>query len=304
MQSESLTDCFPESGSSRDNITLQYGKPIMNLIDFQAVSGKERRTGAHYDRLADKASLTRDTKFMNIGYWRDQPATLDEAARALVRLVATRAQLGPADCVLDVGCGFADQDMLWIEEYGVRTIDAVNISEYQVRVAERRIAARHLTDRARLWRVSATNMPFAGGTFDKVLCVEAAHHFDTRAAFFHEAYRVLRPGGVLVTADILLRPGRRLGWLSHHVMHIPRANGYAEDGCVDRLREAGFTDVRLHSIREDVFPPFARFLARRFASRVAMGGAAFSLARRGLEALLTRRFSDLDFVIACARREL
>jgi erythromycin 3''-O-methyltransferase len=276
----------------------------MNVTDIRSVSRKEHRTRAHYDRLGDKASLTRDTKFMNIGYWRDHPATLDDAARALIRLVATVAKLGPADRVIDIGCGFADQDLLWAEEYAVRSIDAVNISDYQLRVAEKRIAARGLADRIRFWMASATSLPFPESTFDKLLCVEAAHHFDTREAFFREAYRVLEPGGLLVTADILLQPGRRLSALTHRVMHIPRANGYARADCERRLREIGFTDIELRSITEDVFPRFAQFLARRFTSRLGFEGAVFGPVRRGLEALLMRRFGALDFVIASARRPL
>lgn len=274
----------------------------MNFTGIQSGSAREHRVGAHYDRLADGASLTRDTKFMNVGYWRDQPATLDEAARSLVRLVASVAQLGPSDRALDVGCGFGDQDILWVEEYGAGRIDAVNISAYQLQVAERRIAARDLAERIHLRMASGTSLPFDAGTFDKVLCVEAAHHFDTREEFFREAYRVLRPGGVLVAADILLQPGRRLGRLSHRVMHIPRANGYAKDGCDRKLRAIGFTDVELRSISEEVFPPFARFLAQRFASRAAFVGAS-TLVRRGIEALLTRRFGALDFVITSARKK-
>jgi ubiquinone/menaquinone biosynthesis C-methylase UbiE len=276
----------------------------MNVTDIRNISRKEHRTRAHYDRLGDKASLTRDSRFMNIGYWRDHPATLDDAARALIRLVATVAGIGPADRIIDVGCGFADQDMLWVEEFGVRAIDAVNISGYQLRIAEKRIVARQLTDRIRFWMASATNLPFSAATFDKLLCVEAAHHFDTREAFFREAYRVLAPGGLLVTADILLGPGRRLSALTHRVMHIPRANGYAKAECAQKLRDIGFTDIELRSIGEAVFPPFAQFLARRFTSRLALDGRVFAPVRRGVEALLMRRFSGLDFVIASARRPL
>jgi len=56
----------------------------------------------------------------------------------------------------------------------------------------------NLGDRLDLRVGSATSTPFADGSFDRVVALESALRFDTRRKFFEEAFRVLRPGGVLV----------------------------------------------------------------------------------------------------------
>jgi SAM-dependent methyltransferase len=49
-------------------------------------------------------------------------------------------------------------------------------------------------------------MPVDADSVDVVIALECAFHFRTRQRFFREARRVLRPGGRLVTADIIPMP--------------------------------------------------------------------------------------------------
>lgn len=47
----------------------------------------------------------------------------------------------------------------------------------------------------------AENMPFAAGSFDLVTCRIAPHHFPDIPKFVREAWRLLRPNGVLAVVD-------------------------------------------------------------------------------------------------------
>jgi ubiquinone/menaquinone biosynthesis C-methylase UbiE len=49
----------------------------------------------------------------------------------------------------------------------------------------------------KLARATALQLPYRNDAFDMVYCVDAIHHFVDHRAFILEAFRVLKPGGVL-----------------------------------------------------------------------------------------------------------
>jgi SAM-dependent methyltransferase len=83
--------------------------------------------------------------------------------------------------------------------YGTENVTGINIASDQVEHARQAGIAcdMHVMD--------AAELDFPAGSFDGILCVEAAFHFRSRASFLNKAFDVLRPGGVLVLSDFLLR---------------------------------------------------------------------------------------------------
>ena len=214
-----------------------------------------------YDLLAT-SSPTEFGLYLNLGYWRDA-ANTDEASDALAMLVANTAQISSGDMVLDCGFGFGDQDILWSQTLKPKRIIGLNVTESQVTKARERIALAGLGDRIDLRHGSATEMPIESDSVDQVVALESAFHFHTRERFFREAWRVLRAGGRLVTADIIPMPvvsplrarlKQRVSWgLVARKFAIPIENAYTRPIYHSTLAICGFEEIQVESIRDHVY---------------------------------------------------
>ncbi len=105
------------------------------------------------------------------------------------RALVTFAGQPPGLRVLEVGCGTGH----WLDilaRAGAR-VTGLDRSAEMLRIAAARVPG------ATLAQGDAGRLPWEDASFDRVVCVNAIHHFPDAAAFVAEARRVLAPGGAL-----------------------------------------------------------------------------------------------------------
>jgi ubiquinone/menaquinone biosynthesis C-methylase UbiE len=103
--------------------------------------------------------------------------------------------------VLQVGCGAGGETEGWARRFPSWRMTATDYDQDMVTRARRRLA--FLGERVRFEQADATGLRYADGTFDLAVAIHVWHHVGDWRAATAEAYRVLRPDGVLLLADFV-----------------------------------------------------------------------------------------------------
>jgi len=261
----------------------------------------KNRVSSVYDFLGRHNNLAEDSLFLNMGYWKEANA-YDEACRALAALVGEAAELDEDDLVLDVGCGFGDQDEYWRTKHNPKQITAINVTRSQLEHAKERFTEPGL----KFEFASATELPYEPESFNKITALESAFHFSPRTDFFSEAFKVLKPGGRIAIADVISTKNtfsfkEKIGlYIGRSFWQIPVVNMYNAATYVDHMRKAGFQNIEVVSIAEYVFAPFKAFARKRCEDPEVIARANPFL--RKMWSAPHDGYQNLDYVIVTAEK--
>jgi SAM-dependent methyltransferase len=165
-----------------------------------APESRSEKARAFYDATAGSST---DFVFMNYGYAAEGMPVADASeperyCQQLYKHVVGHTPIA-GKRLLEVSSGRGGGAAFMMTALRPARLAGVDISEQNVAIARKRAAGvPGLT-----FEVGrAEKLPFADGSFDAVINVEASHLYDDHAQFFAEVRRVLAPGGRFLYADL------------------------------------------------------------------------------------------------------
>jgi tocopherol O-methyltransferase len=136
------------------------------------------------------------------GYWIRGDESKELAQNQLTEHLAQLASLQTGSTVLDIGCGFGGTCIYLAQKYKARAT-GVTISPVQVEMARKAAAAAQLDAQFLLMDAEALDFP---EPFDLLWSMESISHYHDHHAFFVNAVRFLKPGGVFALTDWFRKP--------------------------------------------------------------------------------------------------
>lgn len=225
---------------------------VDDLTKHQIADYYDQTTAHHYLRFwCDPTALG-----LHGGFYDDTHRTHGQAQEHMWEVVADLAPVKPEDQVLDAGCGVGGGS-IWLAEHRQAHVVGVTVSPKQVQIANRYAERRGVSHRVHVVCGDYTNTGFEDESFDVVYAVESVCYTPHKFDFFHEAFRVLKPGGHLVMVDGMRAHRPLPGGGEEYVQKLLKSWACEDVGTIDehvlRARLAGFTDVQTRDITAYLF---------------------------------------------------
>jgi SAM-dependent methyltransferase len=189
----------------------------------------------------------------------------------------------PGEHILDIGSGIGGPARWIAAKCGVR-VTGVDLTPEFCAAAEALNRATGLADRVTIKNGSALALPVADNEFDRAYSQNVIMNIADKRAFYREAFRALRPGGVLALSNACNGAGEL-------VYPVPWAETAATsflaspDEMAADLRTAGFEIVSFRDTTDEVMAA-----VRRNRKRLERGG----LAPLGTHLIMGERLRDMQ----------
>jgi ubiquinone/menaquinone biosynthesis C-methylase UbiE/uncharacterized protein YbaR (Trm112 family) len=182
------------------------GQPVMleagNIGDRKE---EVKRTFSAINQALEDKGLSRFSTFNNWGYApleRESDEPDARRANALFIRLLSEVVKGcdlAAKKILEVSCGRGGNVSELCKGYGPNRVAGLDLTESNIAFC----AANNRYAEASFVAGDAERLPFLGAAFDVVLNIESSHLYPNIDEFYRETWRVLKPGGMFLYADVM-----------------------------------------------------------------------------------------------------
>lgn len=159
--------------------------------------------GYHYDSITEGWRYIFGDNF-HFGYFKTPEDDLNRATNNLVDELASLGKLGPTTEILDAGCGIGAPAVYLHDKFG-SDITGISTSEKGVDLANCRIQGNTYKNKVRFMVSDMIATDFPDASFDVIWVMESSHLIKNKKLLFDEFYRLLKPGGEILLADVMVR---------------------------------------------------------------------------------------------------
>ncbi|KIJ45179.1 hypothetical protein M422DRAFT_779090 [Sphaerobolus stellatus SS14] len=203
------------------------------------------------------------TEWLNMGYWRDTDIFPD-ACEALALKIIKEAKPIPRGHVLDVGHACGDSLLLYLQHPSLPRPESLCGSS-----ATSQDCKVNLLCADAIFRSQSAEHPLNPSSTDPLLtsitAIDCAYHFASRELFLTQCYTRLAPGGRIALGDLVIakRISFPLRFLLSKLLSVRSENIITPEEYEAQLRKAGYADIHIENVSENVFPQFQAFLVAR-----------------------------------------
>jgi SAM-dependent methyltransferase len=198
---------------------------------------------------AERERIAVEQFTVHAGSFASSPVITDERA---LQVLGEVAEVRADDVVADVACG-PGIVAAWLAARA-REVVGVDLTPTMVALAEERVAAAGVSDRARFVLGPMDDVPLPGGEFSLVVSRYALHHAPDPGRAMAELARLCAPGGRMVIADFAADPDPAVAGrydAAERLRDPSHVANLTRDAVVALLEDVGFSVQREAAYRLD-----------------------------------------------------
>lgn len=224
-----------------------------------------------YDALSSLMQISTGSNMLNFGYWNESTSDPRQAQITLCKTIAEMAELKSSNDVLDVGSGFSEPATIWKSEFPHIKISCINVNPQQLNFASKVIKGNnsasnhHDSEQINLVNSTATKLPFANKSMDRIIALESAQHFKPFSEFISESKRVLREKGILVLAiPTLAKSAKSLEVFKLGILSFTwSSEHYDLENIKKTITDEGFSIISTDFIGSKVYEPLTDYYIKK-----------------------------------------